>query len=292
MSSNDPPPQLPPHHLFHHEAMMTTYSIRICTDDDALARSLACECFHRIDELEEKLSRYFEGGDVYCINHMAAGETLHISEECHQCLLVAMEAAVHTCGLFDPTLGTMIAHRKSGLAGELPQAIGQLTVHPDTPAVTCDAPGRVIDLGGIGKGYTLDQLKETLTGWDIDGALISAGASTHLAIGQASWPIDLSGDNDTLRINLHDEALSASGTAIQGSHIVHPDPSREHQEHQPTRIWSRSPSAAHSDAWSTALMLMAPEEMAAAPCHDAMLHAIHIERDDGFHTLTPLPTKD
>ncbi|MEJ6571236.1 MAG: FAD:protein FMN transferase [Akkermansiaceae bacterium] len=283
------PTSFPPHHLIHHEAMKTTYSLRICTEDKSLADSLACECIQLIDELEQKLSRYHEGGDVYRINHMAAGETLHISDECHECLLDAMEACVHTGGLFDPTLGTMIEHQKKGLDGAVPAPAGQIIVHPDTPAVTCEIPGRVIDLGGIGKGFTLDQLKELLSGWDIDGALLSAGASTHLAIGKASWPIDLSGANDVdvLRVDLKNEALSASGTIMQGSHIVHQDINR--LDNLPTHIWARSPSAALSDAWSTALMLMTPEEIEQAPSEDAMLTAVHVERDGGFVTLHALP---
>ena len=48
--------------------------------------------------------RYHDGGDVSRINHMQAGETLHISEEAHECLLQAMEASIHTGGLFNPTL--------------------------------------------------------------------------------------------------------------------------------------------------------------------------------------------
>ena len=217
---------------------------------------------------------------------MAAGETLHISDECHECLLDAMEACVHTGGLFDPTLGTMIEHQKKGLDGAVPAPAGQIIVHPDTPAVTCEIPGRVIDLGGIGKGFTLDQLKELLSGWDIDGALLSAGASTHLAIGNPSWPIDLSGANDVLRVDLKNEALSASGTIMQGSHIVHQDINR--LDNLPTHIWARSPSAALSDAWSTALMLMTPEEIEQAPSEDAMLSAIYVERADEFYSRVSL----
>lgn len=262
--------------------MKTTYSLRICTEDKSLADSLACECIQLIDELEQKLSRYHEGGDIYRINHLAAGETLHISEECHECLLDAMEACVHTGGLFDPTLGTMIEHQKTGQDGALPAATGQLIVHPDTPAVTCEVSGRVIDLGGIGKGFSLDHLKKFLAGWNIDGALLSAGASTHLAIGDPSWPIDLNGEKDVLRVDLKNEALSASGTIMQGSHIVHHDINRLDQ--QPPHIWSRSPSAALSDAWSTALMLMTPAEIEQAPSEEAMLSAVHVEREDGFQT--------
>lgn len=272
------PTAFPSHHLFQHEAMKTTYTLRICCDDPALANSLGCECIDRIDELEQKLSRYREGGDVYRINRMTAGQTLHVSEECHECLLTAMEACVHTGGLFDPTLGAMIEHRKKGRAGTAPTPSGRLIVHPDTPAVTCDSPGRVIDLGGIGKGFTLDQLKSLLTGWGIDGALLSSGASTHLATGGPAWPIDLTSEHDSLRVMLRGEALSASGTTIQGSHIVHPQVKTETSTQQPTRIWSRSPTAAFSDAWSTALLLMSPEETEHAPDADSMLTAVYVEQ--------------
>lgn len=268
---------------------MTTFSLRICGKDESLIRGLACECIEMIDALERKLSRYHQGGEVYQINRMSAGETLHLSEESHECLLTAMEASIHTGGLFDPTLGTMIEHRKSELVGDLPQPAGKLVIHPDSPIVFCEEPGRVIDLGGIGKGFTLDQLGDFLRGWDVEGALLSAGASTHLAIGPESWPIDLTGDNHLHSVHLQDEALSASGTSIQGCHIVHPAEADENAMHQPehhlSRIWAQSQSAALADAWSTALMLMTPEEIRQAPCTESMLNAVHIEEDDGFHYI-------
>ncbi len=277
----------PAHHAVDHEAMKTTYHLRLSGDDTQLLRSLACECIERIDELERKLSRYHDGGDVFRINHMQAGETLHISEEAHECLLQAMEASIHTGGLFNPTLGTMIEHRKTEQDGAMPDLAGQLSIHPDTAAVTCVEPGRVIDLGGIGKGFTLDQLALYLKDWDIDGALLSAGASTHLAIGDHSWPIDLAGVNDSLRVDLNNEALSSSGTTIQGNHIVSADTNRGLSDDAPTRIWARSESAAFSDAWSTALTLMTPDEISLAPSEDRKLSAVFVERDGFLHTISP-----
>lgn len=275
----------PAHQSFQHEAMMTTFTLRICGEDEKQIRGLVSECFHRIDELEQKLSRYFEGGDVSRINTMAAGETLHLSDDCYECLLVSMEACMHTGGLFDPTLGVQIEHVKSGLDGDVPSSTGQLIVHPDTAAVTCEIPGKVIDFGGIGKGYALDQLALYLSDWGVEGALLSAGASTHLALGKHVWPIDLTGDRHSERIMLENEALSASGTTIQGCHIVHPHQEVDSQTELPTRIWSRSPSAAHADAWSTALMLMSPEQMNMAPSQEAMLSAVYVEADEGFRHI-------
>lgn len=265
---------------------MTTFTLRICGKDESLIRSLACECFELIDELERKLSRYHEGGDVSRINAMSAGETLHISEECHEALLIAMEACVRTGGLFDPTLGALIGHRKSELEGELPEPTGTLIIHPDSAMVFCETPGRVIDLGGIGKGFTLDRLGDFLKGWDVESALLSAGASTHLAMGTETWPIDLAGDHHHHCVALKNEALSASGTSIQGAHIVHPDQEKtrarqETPEHR-TRIWASSSTAALSDAWSTALMLMTPEEIETEPTEETMLNAVYFEKNDKF----------
>ena len=280
------PSSIPTHFSFHHEAMMTTFTLRICGKDESLVRSLACECFELIDELERKLSRYHQGGDVSRINAMSAGETLHLSEECHECLLIAMEASVRTGGLFDPTLGALIEHRKSDLEGELPQPTGTLVVHPDSAMVFCETPGRVIDLGGIGKGFTLDRLGDFLKGWEVESALLSAGASTHLAIGSATWPIDLAGDHHHHYVSLNNEALSASGTSIQGAHIVHPDQEKAHDQQEtpehPTRIWASSPTAALADAWSTALMLIPPEELQTTPSEETKLTAIYLEETDKF----------
>jgi len=260
-------PKIPDHHLFHHEAMMTTFYLRLCGEDPSLLASLACECIHLIDELERKLSRYHVGGDVAQINAMNAGETLHISEECHECLLVAMEACVLTGGLFDPTLGAMIEHRKTGATGELPPACGQLIVSPDSPMIFCESPGKIIDLGGIGKGFALDQIAQFLQGWDIEGALLSSGASTHLAMGPQAWPMDLAEngkgqDREELVVVLQNEALSASGTEIQGNHIVHPQEwtGEASKTKRPSQVWACSDSAAIADAWSTALMLMTSDE--------------------------------
>ena len=90
-------------------------------------------------------------------------------------------------------------------------------------------------------------------------ALLAAGASTQLAFGDPAWPIQLIGERQTLPFELREAALSASGTGIQGSHILTPDGSEP--VYAFTRVWIRSPSAAMADAWSTAAMLMGPDDL-------------------------------
>ena len=81
-----------------------------------------------------------------------------------------------------------------------------------------------------------------------------------------------------MRIGLRDRALSASGTGIQGSHIIHPDGVEEEYEAQ--RMWIVAPNAAFADAWSTAAMLMAPGDLAMALAEEEALEAIYVDRGD------------
>ena len=246
---------------FSHEAMNTTFTLRLRGTDAETARSVARESFELVDRLESRLSRFMDGSDVSRINRMAAGETLYLTEDCHQCLLLALDAHARTGGLFDITLGKRIEHRKSGDEGPPPAITGSLVIHPDVPAVTCAEPGRELDLGGIGKGYALDQIKRLLMDWEADDALLAAGASSLLAFGPTSWPVDLAGGCGSRRIALSNQALSVSGTGIQGSHIIHPGGDEDMPAIACSRIWVLAPTAAFAEIWSTALMLVEPDEI-------------------------------
>lgn len=263
--------------LFEHEAMNTTFTLRFRGVDAESAKGIARESFELVDRMESRLSRFIESSDVSRINCMAAGETLYLSEDCHQCLLLALDAYARTGGLFDITLGKRIEHRKSGDEGPPPAITGSLIIHPDVAAVTCIEPGRVIDLGGIGKGFALDQIRRLLMDWEVDDALLSAGASSMLAHGPSSWPVDLAGGCESRRIALSNQALSASGKGIQGSHIIHPGGDEDMPVKTCIRIWTLAADAALAEIWSTALMLVAPEEIPAILAEEPDISEVYAE---------------
>lgn len=283
---NTPTP-LPDAHLFNHDAMHTTFSLRFRGVDAVTAQCLARECCDQLDYLESQLSRFIEGSDVARINRLQAGQTLYLSEACHHCLLLAMDAHSQTGGLFDIALGSHIEHRKAGAAGPPPAIAGRLTIHPDVAAVTCETPGRELDLGGIGKGFALDHLKQVLTEWGAPDALLAAGGSSLLAFGPTAWPVDLTGELESARVYLKNQALSASGTGIQGSHIVHPDGAQALPARPCQRVWVLAPSAALAEIWSTALMLVDPAEMAAGLAGPPELAGVYAERDGRVTRVAP-----
>jgi thiamine biosynthesis lipoprotein len=266
--------------LFSHEAMNTTFHLRICEASESTARDMARECCDHLDFLESRLSRFIDDSDVSRINRMQAGQTLYLNELTHQCLLAALDAYARTGGLFDITLGSRIEHRKSGDSGPVPPLTGQLTIHPDVPAVTCGAPGREIDLGGIGKGFALDQLRLLLLDWSAEGGLLTAGASSMLAFGPQAWPVELTGDIDSERIVLSNQSLSASGTAIQGSHIIHPGGETAMPAEPCRRVWVTAPTATLAEIWSTSLMLLEPGDIPDFIAGEQTLSTVHLQIDD------------
>jgi thiamine biosynthesis lipoprotein len=259
----------------HHEAMNTTFHLRL-PEGLRGAADMARECFEELDLLEGRLSRYREDSDISRINSLAADQTLVISEETHRCLLLAFDLHERTGGLFDVTLGRAIRHRKDAESGPLPESAGRLMIHPTDPVVTCLEPGRELDLGGIGKGFALDHLRAILATWDAPEGLLSAGASTHLGFGDRDWPIELAATRGSHSVPLRNASLSSSGTAIQGSHIVHPDPEAPLAD---GRAWIIARSGAVSDAWSTALLLSPIDALTPWLAADADVTAAFIETD-------------
>ncbi|MEM1223078.1 MAG: FAD:protein FMN transferase [Verrucomicrobiota bacterium] len=239
--------------------MKTSFTLRLKSADRQLCNSVAQATISLIDEIEQALSKYREGGEVWQINQMKAGETLFLNDFCYECLQLGLEAYVETEGLFDITLGRQIEHTKSSAQGPAPEATGQLMIDPDRPAIHCIEPGREIDLGGIGKGFALDQAGKLVLELGIESAILSAGASTQLAVGKDAWEIQLQGEEQTKAVSIKNQALSASGTAIQGSHIV--SPNQDSAEYASNRVWVIDETAAMADAYSTAALLMNPEQL-------------------------------
>ena len=244
-------------HTFHHEAMKSTFSLRIVDKEASEAAGVARECFELLDYLESRLSRFIEGSDVWQINHLKTGESLFLTDPCYRCLCLATQATEETGGLFDISIGTLIEARKDGQVP--PDPHGRLVIDPQRPRVVCEEAGREIDLGGIGKGFALEEMKARMIDWGVESALLAAGSSTQLAFGPQAWRVELTGDQHIRSLDLQDAALSASGTGVQGSHIVSPAGGEPAYPYK--RIWITHTNAALADAWSTALMLLSREHL-------------------------------
>lgn len=264
-------------HRFSHEAMATSFEIIIAQDDvDALYAAQASDAvFAEIDRLEDELSRFRPMSEISRLNRLSAGEELSISLAAWDCLNLAKTVYDETAGAFDITIGPLM-HLWRSPDGSLhePEAerlalarqsigSGLFELIEDGCRVRVLADHMVFDLGAVGKGYALDQAVQILQDWDITRVFLNAGDSTLLALepppGEAGWPVTLA--DGAQEMALKEQALSGSGFMVQGSHLMNPRTLRPVPV-QNKRSYALAPTAALSDALSTAFMIMSAEEIA------------------------------
>ena len=250
MSQSESPAGNGPHR-YSRDAMATVFEIIVSANDAQYARQAAFAAFDELDLLEEQLSRFIPSSDIARVNALRAGQSVRVGIAALECLQLAARVCDETGGAFDVTLGSK----------------GALEIVPEQFVVRAKADGVQVDLGGIAKGHAVDRLAEVLADWSIEAALIHAGQSTALAVGPPgdlpAWPLALRHpahhDETLLEVHLRDRALSGSGHLVHGDHIIDPRTGRPVEGR--AGAWAAAPSAAMSDALSTAFMVMSVDEV-------------------------------
>lgn len=256
-------------HNFKHEAMTTLFEVIIAQQEREYARQAADAVFREFDRIEKVLNKCDAGSDVGQINLLEPGEALRVGIETLECLAKAAWAYQVSGGLFDPTLGSgyqwLEVDRASFSVGWSRAGKGEL------------------DLGGIGKGYAIDKSAEILADWDVSEAVISGGTSTVLALGR-EWDLGIGGlwgeKAGLTKIKLKDKALSGSGTEVKGAHIINPETRMPAQRH--LAAWAVHPSAASSDALSTAFMMMERRDIESLCRRNSEIRAVVVRSDESL----------
>lgn len=305
---------VPPLHRFAHEAMTTLFEVVVAGQEETYARQASAAVFREVDRLEGLLSRFQPVSDIAQINRLRPGESLHVCLEAFECLQLAAQVHADTGGAFDVTVGPLMNLMRDARGNwqrvtdaELAAAraltgMDRLVLNPQDFTVTirpATGPdpnaGVEVDLGAIGKGYALDKAAEILADWEIPDVLLHSGTSSVLALGhggepaggsagQPGWPLGVAGDwsreagFDT--VLLSGAALSGSGTEVKGQHVLDPRTGRPASNH--LAAWAIAPSAALSDALSTAFMVMTTAEVNAYCRAHVETAALVIEKRRGL----------
>ncbi|MFM9029750.1 MAG: FAD:protein FMN transferase [Opitutaceae bacterium] len=277
------------HPVFQHEAMNTFFEIAVAGQPRDYARHAAQAAFAELERLEEELSRFIDGSHIARANRLAQGESVILSPDALECLLIATDLAIATGRTFDPAYAS---ERPADLDSDLPP----YTLDPASHTLTSRAIRLRLDLGAVGKGYALDVMAATLREWGITSACLNSGGSSILTVGEETagsggWAVGLGEEEAYRTVPLHDASLSGSGTAVKGSHLI--DSRTGRPATRTRRTWALAPTAAQADALSTAFFLM-DEPAVAALCaaHGAIGAAL--TREDGslatFGALTGAST--
>jgi FAD:protein FMN transferase len=152
--------------------------------------------FKRIDEIEQMASATISTSDVSKINNSAGKEYVKVHPEIIKLIKFAEKYSEITNGAFDITIGPLIklwgigtenarvpsdSEIKSKLA-----LVGykNISINDKDNSVKLKKEGMSIDLGGIAKGFTADEVIKVLKKYDINTALINLGGSTIYTLGQ------------------------------------------------------------------------------------------------------------
>jgi uncharacterized protein (TIGR03663 family) len=263
---------------FTHAAMATEFQVFIAGEEPDYARRAAGAAFEELERLEKLLSRFVGGSDVSRINRLAPGETARVSLETMEVLTLARRVHRETAGAFDPTVGPLVslwevarADRRDVTSAEVKvarQRVGmeKLVLDAEGLTVGVTAPGVVLDLGGVGKGYALDRMAAVLRKWGIECALVHGGRSTALALGGSpsgdAWHVSLTppGADEAAvpQAAIRDRAIGVSGLRAGGASVIY-DPRTGRPVEGRAGAWAVAPRAAEADALSTAFFVMPPD---------------------------------
>jgi len=181
--------------------------------------------FSEVSRIEQLLSKYIESSEISRLNLLGR---LKVSPDTFYIIKKSKEFWQVTGGSFDITVGPLVdlwgfknrqytvpAEKKINSALKL---IGsdKIILRERDLLVELKLPGMKIDLGGIAKGYALDQAVKKLKENKINSCLINAGGQIY-ALGERSgqpWKIGIKrgrGSDLSERLEIRNQSVSTSG---------------------------------------------------------------------------------
>lgn len=249
------------------------------------AKTASEAAFARIRELNGIMSDYDPASEVRRLSASSgSGQEFPVSADLWNVLSRANEMSIASGGAFDVTIGPVVRlWRRARRQGELPSperiqkqlaAVGFKSMELRQPGrrVLLTRPGMWIDLGGIAKGYAVDEALEVLRAHRVSSALVDAGGD--IGLGDAppdrdGWVIGVAPlDRDavpSLFLSLSNVSIATSGDSWQFveiggrrySHLVDPRTGLGLTDHSSVTVIARDTTTA--DALASAVSVLGPE---------------------------------
>ena len=275
---------------YHYTQLHLGVQVRIVlyAEKEDLGNKAATAAFERIKTLEEVFSDYRPRSEIRQLALLAVDSTISVSEPLFTVLQHARALSIETAGAFDITVGPYVAlWRTARKTGQLPHSdsltlasrrVGYDLVQLDvqTGSVRLPDAGIQLDVGGLAKGYILDEALAILNQNGFSSALIEAGGDIVVSAappGEEGWRVDIPGISKTDPVaiaarNLSFAAIATSGDTeqfveIDGtrySHVVDPRTGQALTNRRSATVIA--PSGLLADGYATALTVMSEEEAA------------------------------
>lgn len=257
------------------EAMATRFELVLHGEDELFLRAAAEEAIQLIHEQHARLSAFSTSSLVYRLNTLAAQRPVEVDRELWDLLSLCAQVWTLSSGAFDPALGSLM--KRWGFRDQPPAAtpenlragFAHVELDPDRRTVHFHHPEVSLDFGAVAKGFALDLAARHLRSLGVRVALLHGGTSTSIALGSPpalpGWMIQIPGplaSDSPLTARLADRALSVSspaGRTVQAvagtlGHIMDPASGAPVPTGKVAAV--AGISAAETDAWSTALIVL------------------------------------
>lgn len=262
--------------------MGTRVEVQLWVTDPAQGEQLLQRSMAEFDRIENLMSTYMPESEISRVNRLAYKEPQVVSEELYKLIETALRVSEMTGGAFDITydsVGVLYDFRKRqkpspGEIQEQLHSVGYKLVllDKDSRTIRYADPGVRINLGGIAKGYAVEQVIGMLAQSGIEHALATAGGDTRLLgdrLGKP-WIVGIRDPNKSdavfTRLALEDEAISTSGDyeryfiedGKRYHHILRPADGLPVQGVRSVTVIGAD--GTYTDALSTSLFVMGPEK--------------------------------
>ena len=251
-------------------------------DEEELLRAVNT-AFDRMAEIEAVADRYTGDSEISRMNRTAADGPVFVSDDMIEMLLMAEALSERTEGAFDITIAQLLD--LWGFTNEprlpAPEEIEALlssvchscvVVDDENMTVYYDAPDLSVDLGGIAKGYAVDEAVKVLKSLSVTSAVINAGGDMAVVgkKGDVPWRIGIQHPRDSQELiavlDIADRSVVTSGDyerffftdGVRYHHII--DPRTGYPAGMTMSVTVVTDNTAVADALATAYFVMGPEK--------------------------------
>jgi len=272
---------------FERPEMGVPFRVVLYAPDQKTGESAAEAVFDRIKQLNAIMSDYDPDSELSKLSAGSGqGQAVPVSPDLWLVLSRAQDLAQRSNGSFDVTVGPFVnLWRRARRVHQLPdsqrlaqarEAVGYQHVRLDPKHHTVEllVPNMRLDLGGIAKGYAVDEALKTLRQHGIHHALVEGGGDVAVSEsppGKTGWRFELSSLDvnnapSARYLSLNNAAISTSGDLYQRleidgkrySHIVDPHTGVGLTDHSLVSVIA--PDSITADSLTKVVSVLGPEK--------------------------------
>ncbi|NBG89599.1 FAD:protein FMN transferase [Isachenkonia alkalipeptolytica] len=268
-------------------ALGTYNQVTVYAPSEEEGQDIMDAVFTRVNEIENLMSINVEDSDISKLNEKAGESSVTVDPETFHLLDLGKEYKELTDGTFNIGIGTLIQLWDiGGDDQQVPEEaeigsllnhtdLNQLILNEDSYEARIEDPEMIVDLGGIAKGYAVDQAVQVIKNHGVEHAIVDFGGDVYVLGGNPDgndWRIGIStpeiGESGVVgRLFSSDMSVVSSGDYeryfIENDQLYHHiiDPSTGHPtDNELSSVTVISDSALEGDILSTAMFVMGLED--------------------------------